>query len=114
MNAWVAKTRARSSRMKLSEASQEKMLDVPHPQTRNKHEEEQPNIAFAKNLTLNLWFLGGSLVAGERVLLEEGHALSRHGKSVRHYSPYTPHFTLPKINTTLIKSIAIDVLIIIY
>jgi hypothetical protein len=23
--------------------------------------------------------LGGSLVAGERVLLEEGHALSRHG-----------------------------------
>jgi hypothetical protein len=30
------------------------------------------------------------------------------GKSVRHY------FTLPKINTTLIKLIAIDVLIIIY
>jgi hypothetical protein len=49
------------------------------PQTQNKHEEEQPNIAFVKYLTLNLWFLGGSLVAGERVLLEEGHVIFRHG-----------------------------------
>jgi hypothetical protein len=53
--------------------------NVPRPQTRNKREEEQPNIAFAKDLTLNLWFLGGSLIAGERVLLKEGHALSRRG-----------------------------------
>jgi hypothetical protein len=52
--------------------------NVPRPQTQNRHEEKQPNIAFAKNLTLNLWFWA-DLLYGERVLLEESHALSRYG-----------------------------------
>ena len=60
--------------------------NVPRPQTQNRHEEKQPNIAFAKNLTLNLWFWA-DLLYGERVLLEESHALSRHGtKRLQIYS----------------------------
>jgi hypothetical protein len=45
--------------------------------------------------------LGGSLVAGERVLLEEDYALSRHGKRLQIYSHSFASFSVLVVESEL-------------